>query len=291
MKGILTRLKLDISLRKLADPNKYDDVLFWGRITGSQNNYYIALALKFDTYEFPFKRFFYCTDNFEFKPLPALIAQFKDMVEGYNGEFSGDQDRVLWEDTTEPVEDQQNVEPVNDDIDPLKTNEENKVDEDKSFDSEEKDKKQEVLLKKIVEIDRLAFLIRAIEIECAVVPVGSLRLNPKHHLEYNKLFTGLDLNQALDINNWMHFRQPLYKDKKRDMEKAEAIFKKDLLDDLVHDLPNECWTIQSDLSMQLVTARSLKWHGFIGYHRVKSSEFGYCYFGNGVKNVELSLLI
>ena len=148
-----------------------------------------------------------------------------------------------------------------------------------------------MLLKKFTELDRLAYVIRAIEIECAVVPVGGLRLNPRHHMEYNHMFTGLDLGQALSINNWMHFRQLLDKNKKQKMERAEAIFDKDLLEGINDDLPKNCWTIQPDLSMQMVTVRSLKWHGFIAFHRVKTTEFGYGYFGDGVKNVELSLLI
>lgn len=284
--GRLIRLKLDVGLRKLADPTKFDEVCFWGRIRGAQKNYYIALALKFDAYEFPLKKFFYCTDDFEFKPLPPVVAQFKDMVEEHNGEFSGDPDKILWEDNTEPEESPQSVEQVNDeDI------EEKPVENKEMEESEEEDEKKEVLLKKFVEADRLAYVVRAIEIECAVVPLGSLKLTSNHTLEYNGLFRGLEMSQALSIHNWMHFRQPLYQQKKRDMEKAEAIFSKDLLDDIAHDLPKGCWTIQPDLSMNLATIRSLKWHGFIGYHRVNTKEFGYCYFGDGIKNVELSLLI
>jgi radial spoke head protein 9 len=38
------------------------------------------------------------------------------------------------------------------------------------------------------EVDRLAFVVRAIEIECASLPVGSLKLLPNHELRYNKTF-------------------------------------------------------------------------------------------------------
>lgn len=285
-RGRLIRLKLDAGLRRQADGTKYDNFLFWGRISGSKSNYYLALALKFDSYEFPLKKFFYSTDYYEFKPLPPVIAQFKDMVEQHNGEFSGDPNKILWADETEPTDNQQSQDAPNDDGDAQKPPQDKSIEE-----SEDEDNKKEVLLKKFTEADRLAYVVRAIEMECAVVPVGGIRLNPKHMLEYNKLFQGLDLNQALNINNWMHFRQPLYQEKRKELEKAEAIFRKDLLDDLSHDLPKECWTIQSDLAMQLVTIRSLKWHGFVGFHRIKTNDFGYCYFGDGSKNVELSLLI
>ena len=38
------------------------------------------------------------------------------------------------------------------------------------------------------EIDRLAYVIRAIEIDCAALPVGSLKLLPNHEIRYNRNF-------------------------------------------------------------------------------------------------------
>lgn len=54
------KLKLELSLPKINEENKYDQVLFWGKIEGSGADYYIALALQFQNfYEFPHKTFFY----------------------------------------------------------------------------------------------------------------------------------------------------------------------------------------------------------------------------------------
>lgn len=54
------KLKLELSLPKINEENKYDQVLFWGKIEGSVADYYIALALQFQNfYEFPHKTFFY----------------------------------------------------------------------------------------------------------------------------------------------------------------------------------------------------------------------------------------
>lgn len=36
------------------------------------------------------------------------------------------------------------------------------------------------------EMDWLAYVIRAIEIDCASLPVGSLKLLPNHEIRYNK---------------------------------------------------------------------------------------------------------
>ena len=52
-------------------------------------------------------------------------------------------------------------------------------------DSEEEARKNIVLLKIFREVDRLAYVVRAIEIECAAVPVGSFKLHPSHELHYD----------------------------------------------------------------------------------------------------------
>lgn len=85
-------------------------------------------------------------------------------------------------------------------------------------------------MKEFTELQRLSYVIRAIEIECASLPVGSLKLSIAHELHYNRQFQGLTLDEATNIKNWMHFRQPLTQKKKLELEQADAVFKKDLLE-------------------------------------------------------------
>ena len=40
---------------------------------------------------------------------------------------------------------------------------------------------------KISEVDRLAFVVRAIENDCALVPVGSVKIMPNHQLRYDNV--------------------------------------------------------------------------------------------------------
>ena len=285
MKGNIKRIKLDIGLQEICDNNKYDQVLFWGRIRGLKSNYYIAMAIKFHgQYEFPAKKFFYSTENFVFKELPQIIAQFKTRIEYFNSELEGNPEKIIWEiEKEEEKEDQ--ISDKNENAD----NEEINLDETISDSSEEKEKI--VIITQMREIDRLAYIIRAIEMDCAIVPVGSFKLTTNHELHYNQNFKGLNLKNALLMKNWMHFRQPLCQEKKKSIEKAEAIFKFDLLEGLENDLPTNCWSIKSDVAEEFVTVRSLVWQGFMGYHRLNENIFGYAYFGNGVKNVEVNLLI
>ena len=93
------------------------------------------------------------------------------------------------------------------------------------------------------ELDRLAFVVRAIENDCATVPVGSFKLTPAHELRYDDHFQGLSPCEAYDINNWQHFREPQSDSKKEVISMEEAVFFKKFLDDLQDDKPRGCWSL------------------------------------------------
>ena len=97
-KSNFKRVKLEIAIGEVCDSKKFDQLLFWGRIQGEQFNYYVVLALKFKAqYEFPSKKFFYCSNkDYIFKELPPLITQFKDLIEEHNQLFSGNPEKILW---------------------------------------------------------------------------------------------------------------------------------------------------------------------------------------------------
>jgi len=48
-----------------------------------------------------------------------------------------------------------------------------------------------VRVKSFTEIMRLAFVVRAIDQECAAVPIGAFKLSPLHELRRNDDFEGL----------------------------------------------------------------------------------------------------
>ncbi len=281
------RVKLNIGLQELCDSSKFDQILFWGRIRGVSEDYYIALGLVFkDQFEFPAKKFFFAGKDFKFKELPPIISQFKDLVEDFNGNFDGNPEKVLWESQEEESQNEEESKKEED----QEPNVEDNLDETLT-DSEVEEKDKIVLLKKFTELHRLSYVIRAIEIECASVPVGSLKLTTQHNLIYNKNFSGLSLEKSLNLENWMHFRQPLSPEKKIEMENPDAVFKSDLLDPIQDDLPKNIWSLKPDISNELVTLRSFLWPGYFSFLRVNENSFGYGYFGDGVKNVEVSLLI
>ena len=73
--------------------------------------------------------------------------------------------------------------------------------------------------KNFTELDRLAYVVRAIDIDCTALPVGALKLSPTHELRYNDSFKGLTITEASDLKNYQHFRNPLSEEKKEFISK------------------------------------------------------------------------
>jgi len=138
--------------------------------------------------------------------------------------------------------------------------------------------------KNFYELDRLAYIVRAIETECQVIPIGAYKLTPNHELRLNEAFAGLTLQEASDINNYQHFRNPISEDKKAfickhvfwfkfhffsffkiyivlvldfiflfiSQAQDDVLFKFNFFDPLTSDLPMGCWSIQKDASGAIV---------------------------------------
>jgi radial spoke head protein 9 len=69
-------MQLEMALCQLRGAVDADEVLFWGKITGLNADYYIALAVTFKgVYEFPTKQFYWTlssTPDLKFEEMPAL---------------------------------------------------------------------------------------------------------------------------------------------------------------------------------------------------------------------------
>jgi radial spoke head protein 9 len=69
------------------------------------------------------------------------------------------------------------------------------ADEGKAVDSDEEGELK-IPPKNFTELDRLAYVVRSIENDCAVAPVGAFKLTPTHELRYNDSFRGIPLAEA-----------------------------------------------------------------------------------------------
>ncbi|CAD8082384.1 unnamed protein product [Paramecium primaurelia] len=270
------KIKLEIALIKLSQTQTFDQLLFWGRIEGTVANYYIAIGLNFkNNFEFPHKTFFYTANLKEFQNLPPLNPEYKEQVETFRQLFSGQPEKILinitGEDGDQPPADQPNP----DEPQPVVKND------------DDSDVEIKPPPKNFLEVDRLAYVVNAIEFECALLPVGAVRLTPTHELRYNDSFEGLNLQEASKIINYQHFRAPQSPNKKELIAQDDALFHYDFFDQL-DDHPVGQWSLQTDSSKYQVTIRNLQWPGFLGYHRAGTRIFGYAYFGDGIKNVDLA---
>mmetsp|Transcript_17810 Transcript_17810/g.17039 ORF Transcript_17810/g.17039 Transcript_17810/m.17039 type:complete len:95 (-) Transcript_17810:552-836(-) len=68
-----------------------EELLFWGKITGIQNDYFIALALTYSNqYEFPLKKFYWAlSTDFRFQEMPDLNDQHTAAVDLEASPFEG----------------------------------------------------------------------------------------------------------------------------------------------------------------------------------------------------------
>ena len=265
--NIEEKMNLELSLFKLHEYEDFEEVLFWGKVRGIMKDYYIALTLKYHgSAEFPSKRFFWCTSqNWNFAELQALSSEEQEFVERFNMNFSGEHDRIL-------------IEAVDDGL---------SGDEDSVVPGDD----EKLPKKNFTELDRLSYVIRSIEHDCQVVPVGSFRMTPGNELVRSKTFEGLTMSSIKDLKNFGHFRKPEHQDKKDLINRGDSLYNFDFLDPVDKDIPKGSWSHFIDPSGSLSCLRSLLWPGFISYHRASSDIYGGVYIGDGVKNSDLPFMI
>lgn len=275
--NIEEKMKLEIALLKLNETQKFEQILFWGKIEGIEKDYYVALGLNFrEQYEFPAKKFFWSSNDFKFSELPAMNAEHRSRADTFRQPFVGRPEEILIEAKGEHQ--------------PPKKHREEAKDRDPLADSDD-DLDIRASPKNFTELDRLAHVVRSIDLECAALPVGALKLSQTHEIRYNDSFKGLGIGEISDLKNYQHFRRPLTEEKKEFILRGDAIFHLNFLDPLEKDLPKGCWSVHTDSSQTQVTVRSLLWPGYLTYHRANSNIFGFAYFGDGIKNSDLPFLI
>lgn len=145
--------------------------------------------------------------------------------------------------------------------------------------------------KNFTELNRLSYVVRAIEHDVQIVPRDSYRVTPEHELRPNDHFYGLQLLNARAPVSWQHFRAPITSQAKEVMENDMVVFSTGFLDTLESDKPAGSWSVQLDARAKNVTVRSLLWPGYFGLHRLASDLFCGVYIGEGSKNIDLPFMI
>ena len=91
------RMQLEMALNTLQASIETDELVFWGKIEGIKNDYYIAMGLHFrNMYEFPVKTFFWAlSGEFIFKEMPSLTGQHDAQIDVDASYFMGTPAAVL----------------------------------------------------------------------------------------------------------------------------------------------------------------------------------------------------
>lgn len=145
--------------------------------------------------------------------------------------------------------------------------------------------------KDLTELDRLTFIVFAIENDCSIAPVGAFKMTPIHQVRRNEAFHGLQADQ--DLQSYLHFRNVQTQAYKDQLDQPGAPFNPNFLESIIDDQPRGLWTIQGgkDHDDKIITIRSIMWPGFIFYHKAGTKKFGNLYIGDGLKNEELHFMI
>ena len=263
--SIEEQIKLKTTLDQLKCDIKAEEMLFWGKILGAEKDYYIALAIYYKGFKFPKKKFYFCSSStFSFSELPEIQSHHLNEFSKFNTYFIGNPDVIL-----EKFSDNKNIN-INEQIgDIFKPN---------------------LKLKNLTESDRLSFVVRTIEHDTSIVPLGGFKMLPINEIRRNDLFEGLSSDELDKIENYFHFRKIESQNKKDMIDMGKAVFDFSFLDCLSDDELKCSWSIQTDSAKSVSNIRSIVWPGYYAYHKSNCDLFGGVYIGFGIKNVDIPFM-
>ena len=240
------RIKLLTMLDQLKSDIKCDEMQFWGKILGAEKDYYISKALYYKGFQnFPKKQYFFCSSsNFIFSELPDIQPHHIDNFYKFNTYFIGNPDIILEKYESEQ---NQNLEEVIGD----------------TF-------KPKLKKKNMTETDRLSFVVRTIDHDTSVVPVGGFKMLPINELRRNDLFEGLSSEDLDKKEKYVHLRPVENQEKKDKIAMGKAVFDFDFLDSIADDPIKDSWTLHLDSTRTTCSLRNLIWPGYFAYHKANT---------------------
>jgi len=251
---------LQSSLVILKSNYKFHRVLFWGKILGVKNDYFIVQGVSKD--ELKDRKSLYSQDCVHWGLLPVVNDTMRNNCSYVKGRFTGD-----------PSYEYEHVETK-------------KVD---NAEGENVEEENTILIK---EEDRLATTIEAIDYDVRIVPRGAYIRSSTGTVHVNRCFEGLSVADSGKLSSYFHFREPFVLNQKTLLQKAELDKAVDFLDPIDGDVPKGgSWSIQFERGSGLLSLRSLHWLGFTFYHVPGSRKYGSIYVGLGTKNLDLPFML
>ncbi|CAL8313664.1 unnamed protein product [Lota lota] len=251
------RAALQTSLLLLKKNYKFTRVMFWGKILGIKDDYFIAQGKGDD--ELKDKKFLYSFNCMEWHLLPpADDRMVGEVSRAAKGRFTGD---PSYEYTASPLQ------------------------------REGDEASEEVVATKLTEERRLAVTVHLIDEEASVVPRGAFNRTHLGLMQTNRCFEGLSHAEAGKLEHFLHFAKPKKLKKKFIQELADLDPSIDFLDSLNDDIPNGQWSLQLENAGRVCVIRSLLWLGMTFYHVPMTPQHGYVYMGDGCKNLDLPFML
>lgn len=251
------RAALEVGMQRRTNEEGLANVMYWGKITGTDHDYHIAIGY-LPAKGVPTKKFFFCTtNNLVLQAMPDLPAEFAAKCGGLTGRFKGDPSLLL----------------------------EGEDEEDKG---DEEDEEGADRPPKFSEVHRLAYTVQAIENDAGIIPKGAVLIDAKLMARKNLGFTGLTFAQAGSLENYQHVRNSATKDVD---EVSVGVNSTDFLDVLSDDEPRGVWSLRTDASTKSATIRSLQWPGYFFYHKTGTPVFASTYMGTGLPNADIGFML
>lgn len=90
---------------------------------------------------------------------------------------------------------------------PAAANEDEEEEEGKAANSDQSEQEEvTVPEKELQEIDRIHYVVLAIENDCQIAPMGAFKMTSQHQVRRNEAFKGLNPAQSLQLSSYCHFR-------------------------------------------------------------------------------------
>lgn len=138
----------------------------------------------------------------------------------------------------------------------------------------------------------LAYFVKTISDESAMIPRGSILKNIDGGNRFNPNFQGLNQSEALSMKNYQLFRSPRNDWNRNLIQRPDLNYYTDFLDTPDDVLPGEhTHSVFYDKTDKTVYIHSLAWIGMHCFHECETRKFGFAYFGNGRKNFDLIFLL
>uniref|UniRef100_A0A7S3YD19 Radial spoke head protein 9 homolog n=1 Tax=Lotharella globosa TaxID=91324 RepID=A0A7S3YD19_9EUKA len=144
---------------------------------------------------------------------------------------------------------------------------------------------------RLSEEERLSHVVETIDKETCIVPKGAYVLTATSRVVPNVEYKGLSSLMAKKVSSYVLMQQPVEHKTLTKIKCRGAANTTDFLDGIANAEPKGVWTVQADSTGLVVTLRHLRWTGFEFHTAVGMPSYEGAYFGYGLENHDVALMV